>query len=422
MQRALRVVVSRNGCCSNVMLSEARRQSFRPQLRHLPITVRSLSLWPSKSASPSPAPDAVIPTPPVEPQASITEQAVPIAEAATTAVDAVTPEVVAAAAPVTAAAAATTVSTKAAMISASVAALKTGGIFSMGLAGWGPVGLLRSGMLALHYSAGVDWFWVFVGGAAFSRIIVFPFMVLSQKTNGGLRTNQVAIKTAQEEVERAKRAKDPIRMQRAAVKMRDTMKGTGFTMGSTLVGFGVPMIWSIFTVVAAYGLLWHHPAAAASGMWLFPNLHAPTSIGLAAAMGGLIFIQTRMSMAESYNPMMPDAIKMQSAMSIMAPLMFVVMGPLSGVSTGMTLVAMSTSSSMILQSAILRLPAVRARLGLPPLAAIPILPESDSIFGQVSDTFTFMAKKIQGFVETIFEAVLEGPGKKSRKGKGKKSA
>ncbi|VDB90031.1 unnamed protein product [Peniophora sp. CBMAI 1063] len=222
---------------SQTLLAQ-RHQRIRPVYPVI-CASRQFSLWPSSKPSPAPAP-----APPTDAPALASPVPEQVASSASTpaspAIDAPSPDVTASllqesatpGAPVSSAVdlAANTVSAVPPLQLGDCAAA---GLTKLGLVSF-PAGLAVSFLEFLNVSTGLSWFSTIIVGTIATRAVLFPLGVLQQRNTGKLAPFQPKLLALKEKMTEAGKTEDKVALQRVILQQRNIYRQAGVSLPAML--------------------------------------------------------------------------------------------------------------------------------------------------------------------------------------------
>ncbi|KAI0791056.1 60Kd inner membrane protein-domain-containing protein, partial [Abortiporus biennis] len=228
---------------------------------------------------------------------------------------------------------------------------------------------------AFHVTSGLPWVWTIIGATVASRLLLLPFQLKQMKNTAKMAPHTADIAKLREDMNQARLGGDQMAMQRAMLQQKVLYEKMGVSMSGMMLPtfIQIPVTLGMFFAVKGICEL-PVPQLTMSGLEWLPNLAAadPTYIlpvVLTAAMNFQLTIGMR-DMAAS--PAVPHMVNAFRVLSIVG--MFWMFNLPSGV-----LVYLLTSlTSMTAQSLLLRIPVVRAKLGIPPIN-VKDIPKSVSL-------------------------------------------
>jgi len=245
---------------------------------------------------------------------------------------------------------------------ANISPLQYGDLAALGLSGYSPAGLCRWGIEIIQVSTGMPWFWTIISATFLSRVILFPFQIKSMQNTARLAPHQPQINALREDMVKAKETGDPLEMQKSMLKQRMLYEKIGVSMGSMML---MPFIQLPVTLGMFFGVkgLCDLPLAQLrdSGFSWLPDLTVadPTYI-LPIAATVAMNLQLSLSMRDmTATPAVPHMVNLFRVLSL-ASVYF-----LGNLPSGVVVYLIASLGAMTLQSAILRIPAIRLRLGIP---------------------------------------------------------
>lgn len=98
---------------------------------------------------------------------------------------------------------------------------------SLGLGGWGPVGLVQNALEYLHVSLDVPWWGAILIGTVVVRLVMFPLVIISQRNTATMNNNLPEIQTLQLKMTQARQTGNQLEAARYAQEMMLFMKDKG---------------------------------------------------------------------------------------------------------------------------------------------------------------------------------------------------
>ncbi|CDO68767.1 hypothetical protein BN946_scf184989.g33 [Trametes cinnabarina] len=222
-------------------------------------------------------------------------------------------------------------------------------------------------MELIHVSTGLPWFWTIVSATVLSRIILFPFTVKQMQGTAALAPYQEEIASIRDEMALAQKRRDTLGMQRAALRQKMIYEKAGVSFGGMALApfiqlpvtlgmfFGVKKLCDLPVEQLKYsGFEWVPDLTVVDPTWTLPIIATV-----------LMNLQITVSMRDivGQTPQMGH---------IMNGLRLLTTGSvflMANLSSGVLVYLITSILMMIVQSFILRQPAVRRVLG------IPLIPE-----------------------------------------------
>lgn len=159
------------------------------------------------------------------------------------------------------------------IISSVPAPLQYGDLAALGLASWTPAGMCRWGIEVLHVSTGLSWFWTFIDATIISRLILFPFTVMSMRNTAKLAPFQEDVAQLRKMMQDAQATRDQLAMQKAIIQQRMIYEKAGVKMSRMAL---LPFVQLPVTLGMFFGVktLCDHPLEQLkwSGLDLIPDL------------------------------------------------------------------------------------------------------------------------------------------------------
>lgn len=109
--------------------------------------------------------------------------------------------------------------------------LQYGDLAALGLAGWSPAGICRWSIELLQVTTGLSWFWTFIDITIISRLLLFPFTVVSMQNTAKLAPFQTEVAELRQAMQQAQARKDQLAMQRAVMQQKLIYDKAGVKMG-----------------------------------------------------------------------------------------------------------------------------------------------------------------------------------------------
>ncbi|TFK36572.1 60Kd inner membrane protein-domain-containing protein [Crucibulum laeve] len=346
--------------------SQPRNSTLRPLL--LTRTISSKSTPEAPTIPPTPPVDAS--TPPVKASAS-TPAAPPI------------PAEIADATPVS------DIVTSLATPASSIPQLHYGDLGALGLTSWTPAGIIRWSLEIINVTTHLPWFHTIVLGTAFWKLIILPINIIALKTTTRMNFIQKELQPLQDEMKALRSKKDfsKLEMQRINIKIKALNDKAGI---NPLAGL-LPLVQLPITLGLFFGLkkMGDLPLAqwTNSGVSFLPDLTQTTPLALSILFTAAVNAQIWASRGDQNVRDRPFAAHFMNAMPLLSLLggWYSMYWP-SGLTLGITVTALLTA----IQTWVLRLPAIRARLD------IPTLPKSMTVGPSPLDTMKAVKNAIIG--------------------------
>ncbi|KAH9931612.1 60Kd inner membrane protein-domain-containing protein [Epithele typhae] len=202
--------------------------------------------------------------------------------------------------------------------------------------------------------AGVPWGWTIVGTALAARVLLFYPTLKSMQSAARIQPYQEDIKKARDAMEAARQKGDMMSVQEATMRMQIIYEKANVSMPTMLLSSVIQV--PVALVLCDLPLLQLKTA----GLLWFTDLTIPDPTwGLPAMATALIFTQIGLSKRDAASAMSPHAM---NALQLLSLVSVVFMQQLPA---GSALAVLVGVVGTIIQTAILRMPAVRRRVGLP---------------------------------------------------------
>lgn len=232
----------------------------------------------------------------------------------------------------------------------------------LGLGAWTPVGLVQSALQGLHLHAGLPWWAAIVLGTVGARVALLPLVLRGQREAARLGAHLPQLQRLHQRLAEARRGSDRLRVTRAYAELAAYQRRHDV---HPLRGFLVPLVQTPLFV--SFFLALQKMAAAPvpglqrGGLGWFPDLAAPDPL---YALPLLVTASTWLvlELGAETGVSSPGAGAMRQALRVMPLLVlpFVLHFP-----TAVFLYWLTSNCFSLLQTGLLRVPAVRARLRVP---------------------------------------------------------
>ncbi|KAF8816935.1 hypothetical protein BYT27DRAFT_7127187 [Phlegmacium glaucopus] len=267
------------------------------------------------------------------------------------------------------------------------AALQYGDMAALGLAGWSPAGIVRWSMELINVSTGMPWFWTIIIGSALWRVACVPWAIRGFQVSARLLPHQPRLLALQKSVAKARETQNPLELQKAAQAMSRFYKSHNISPLAGLVSLvQLPITFGLFFGVQKMCNL---PVEQLrdSGVSFLPDLTMsdPTMI-LPITMFVLVNTQIKLSVRDFNTTERPEMAHLMNILRLMTvPGIYI----MSSLPSGLLISLLTTGLLTILQTLILRIPAIRHTLKIP---VIPIelqgkLPSFRDTFQRIRDYF-----------------------------------
>ncbi|XP_038222040.1 mitochondrial inner membrane protein OXA1L [Zerene cesonia] len=147
---------------------------------------------------------------------------------------------------------------------------------SLGLGGWGPVGIVQNCMEYLHVTLDVPWWGAIVCGTLVVRVLMFPLVILSQRNSAVMNNYLPEIQTLQLKMTQARQTGNQLEAARYAQEMMRFMKEKGLNPLKNLL---VPLAQAPLFISFFMGLrsMANCPVESMmhGGLWWFTDLTVP---------------------------------------------------------------------------------------------------------------------------------------------------
>ncbi|CAG9566040.1 unnamed protein product [Danaus chrysippus] len=147
---------------------------------------------------------------------------------------------------------------------------------SLGLGGWGPVGIVQNCLEYLHVSLDVPWWGAILIGTVVVRTLMFPLVILSQRNSAKMNNNLPEIQLLQMKMSQARQTGNQLESARYAQEMMLFMKEKGLNPLRNMI---VPLAQAPLFISFFIGLRGMANCPVESmmhgGMWWFTDLTVP---------------------------------------------------------------------------------------------------------------------------------------------------
>ncbi|ORY41982.1 hypothetical protein BCR33DRAFT_661124 [Rhizoclosmatium globosum] len=201
-----------------------------------------------------------------------------------------------------------------------IAITKVGDLETLGLGGWGPVGIVQQILEGIYLTSGMPWWATIAATTVLFRVALFPFVIKSQRAAAQLGNLKPLILPIQEEMKAAQAIKNKEKQMAAFTKLQAIYKEANVNPLAGLWGLAqVPVFMSMFFGLKGMAEL-PVPGFSTGGALWFSDLSAmdPTYIlPITAAGTMLVVMEYSMEAQASANAAQSQMIK-----SVMRPLLF----------------------------------------------------------------------------------------------------
>lgn len=147
---------------------------------------------------------------------------------------------------------------------------------SLGLGGWGPVGIVQNCLEYLHISLDVPWWGAIMIGTIVVRVLMFPLVIMSQRNTAVMNNNLPEIQLLQSKMTQARQTGNQLEAARYAQEMMIFMKEKGLNPLKNLL---VPLAQAPLFISFFMGLRGMANCPVESmmhgGLWWFTDLTVP---------------------------------------------------------------------------------------------------------------------------------------------------
>lgn len=112
----------------------------------------------------------------------------------------------------------------------SIAPLQYGDLAALGLAHWTPSGICQWMLEIINVSTGMPWFYTIIAGTVLSRVLLLPFSIQQLRNSARLAPYQGRLMQIKDEMNRSRETRDPLAMQKVALKQRKVYEEAGVSM------------------------------------------------------------------------------------------------------------------------------------------------------------------------------------------------
>jgi len=247
---------------------------------------------------------------------------------------------------------------------ASLSPLQYGDFAALGLTGWGPGGLARWGLELFNVSTGLPWFWTIAGFTVVTRLMLIPFAVRGMRSAAKLGEHQPQIQAQAAKMKEAFAKGDQFEIQKLSLQQRALYARIGVNPLSTLVPMLVQIPVTLGTFFGVKGicelpveqLKW-------SGLSFLPDLTVPDPTWVLPIVTVVaINLQLTATLRDAVaTPATPHILNVMRVMTVASVYLF------STWPAGLTVSVLSGIFALTCQTFILRVPAVRRLVSLPPI-------------------------------------------------------
>ncbi|KAF9054112.1 60Kd inner membrane protein-domain-containing protein [Panaeolus papilionaceus] len=272
-------------------------------------------------------------------------------------------------------------------------ALQYGDLAAMGLASWSPAGIIRWSLEVINVTFSMPWLPTIIVGSLFWKLVCVPFAVKGLQSAARLQPYQAELQAMQAHMNVIRASGNTMEIQKAALRMRDFYKEKNISpMGGLVALAQMPIQLGMFFALQT---LCKHPLPqlqANVGVPEFLGQWGQTVLGdlttgdptyvLPAIMVALINVQIMINVKDMNTVERPGMAHVMNFIRIVSfgavPWFF------SSFPTGLTVSLLTTSAASIVQAAVMRIPAVRTKLG------IPIVPkEAQGVLPSIRETIMY---------------------------------
>ncbi|PPQ74653.1 hypothetical protein CVT24_003838 [Panaeolus cyanescens] len=273
-----------------------------------------------------------------------------------------------------------------------IPALQYGDLAAMGLASWSPAGLVRWSMELIHVTFSMPWLPTIVVASVFWKLVCIPFAIKGLQSAAKLQPHQAELQAMQKHMSVIKASGNTMEIQKAALRMRDFYKAHDINpLGGLVSLIQMPIQLGVFfgikTLASETELLKSNVGVPDfMGEWghkIMGDLTAadPTYI-LPALMVAFINLQIKLNIKDMNTIERPGMAHMMNAIRVgsivLVPIFF------SKLSSALAVSLLVNSVLSIVQSAVLRIHAVRHAL------RIPVVPkEAQGVLPSIMDTLKY---------------------------------
>lgn len=232
----------------------------------------------------------------------------------------------------------------------------------LGLGAWTPVGLVQGALQGLHLHAGLPWWAAIVMGTLGARVLLLPLVLRGQREAARLGVHLPQLQRLHQRLAEARRGSDRLQVTRAYAELAAYQRRHDV---HPLRGFLVPLVQTPLFVSFFLALQQMaaapHPGLQRGGLGWFPDLTAPDPF---YALPLLVTASTWLvlELGAETGVSSPGAGAMRQVLRVMPLLVlpFVLHFP-----TAVFLYWLTSNSFSLLQTGLLRVPALRAHLRVP---------------------------------------------------------
>ncbi|KAJ7669214.1 60Kd inner membrane protein-domain-containing protein [Mycena polygramma] len=245
---------------------------------------------------------------------------------------------------------------------ATIPPLQSGDLQALGFCNWTPVGLVQYSFEAMHLLTGLPWFYTFIATTVFWRLVIFPFAVVGMRNSARMRPITKELNATTEGIKQARLAGDTMAAQRLALEGSRIRNSAGVSM----LGLVAPMVQIPISIGMFFGVkkMCELPVMqfTQSGFAWLPDL---TVSGPYYILPLMVALSGNLMISMGARDMDPSRPSMGHVMNVIRIVTFLAIYWMDRFPAGLLLCLLVTSATAVLQSAIFRVPAFRAALGIP---------------------------------------------------------
>ncbi|KAJ6578816.1 60Kd inner membrane protein-domain-containing protein [Mycena vulgaris] len=270
---------------------------------------------------------------------------------------------------------------------ASIPPLQHGDFHALGLCHWTPPGLVQYSFELVNILTGLPWFHTFIAATLFWRLVLVPFAIIGTRHSSRMRPQTGKLNEASAAMQAARAAGDTVAMQRASLQAAKIRSDADVSMA----GLMAPMVQLPISLGMFIGIkrMCELPVMqlTQSGVEWLPDLTQP---GPYYILPILVAVSGNMMISMSRREMDPSRPSMGHIMNGFRVLTLITIPWMNFFPSGLLLSLLVTSVTGVVQTAALRIPAIRTALSIPEWTPPPpgTLPTMKDTFNEYINPFT----------------------------------
>jgi len=246
--------------------------------------------------------------------------------------------------------------------------LNYGDLAALGFSHWTPVGIAQWTMELIQVSSGMSWFWTIVTVSILSRFVILPFSLNAIRSSARLAPYQPRLLKLRNELQNTGGlSMDPLAVQRISLQQKQVYEEAGV---SVLGSFMVPLVQLPISAGLFLGIkrLCDFPLEQlkVGGFgWITDLTVADPTYVLPLAMLAAVNVQLSVAIKD----MPTNSVQTMHVFNLLRAASFITLPMMMYLPAGVVVYLFTITTSVVVQTLILRIPSVRKALDIPPTLA-----------------------------------------------------